>query len=69
MTRFGQHIRDGDIARVELENECFNFEKERYEKEKEERQRNCWERTEGWEAATKLELEKYKLRKEIFLST
>lgn len=46
MAMFGQHIRDADRARVELEHEHLTFKKERYEKGKQEFHFDCEERNE-----------------------
>jgi len=58
---FGRHLRDTDLVRVEPE-------RERFVKEKVERERNWEVSREEHEASAKLELEKYKLLIPAFAS-
>ena len=59
MELFGAHLRDADLARIELEREKLAFERERSEADRAERERE--ERREERDKMHELELVKYKL--------
>lgn len=66
MEAFGRHLRDSDLARIELDRERLTFERERFDKDLQERERERAERKEEREHTAKVELEKFKLFMEAF---
>ena len=65
MERFGAHLLDKDLARIELEREKLASERERSEAKRAERERERKERREEREKMQETELVKYKLLIEV----
>lgn len=66
LAQFGEHHKEAELARISLQEEQLNFEKEKYAKESEQRERDRRERKEERDAAPQFELEKFKIMFDVF---